>query len=187
MQENQRVVLSKKMLRNGLLKLMETRDIYDITVRDICSASGINRSTFYRHYNNQMELLDEIIDEIFGLIAEVNQRATSNTRDSLLYIREALMFFYVHREYDPILLSRYFTAETYYKMLAAVMKEGYTSMPGNEKMDPVDLDYTIRFLCYGSYSIMREWIVRNRAESPEKIAQMMLHLCMGPGVAPTGK
>lgn len=185
MQENQRVVLSKKMLRNGLLKLMETRDVYDITVKEICDASGINRSTFYRHYNNQMELLDEIIDEIFGLIAEVNQRATSNTKDSLLYIQEALMFFYVHREYDSILLSKYFTAETYYKMLEQVMKAGYVSLPGNEKMNPVDLNYTIRFLCYGSYSVMREWIARNRAESPEKIAQMMLRLCMNS--QPAGK
>lgn len=178
MQENQRVVLSKKMLRNGLLKLMETRDVYDITVKEICDAGGINRSTFYRHYNNQMELLDEIIDEIFGLIAEVNQRVSANTKDSLLYIQEALMFFYVHREYDSILLSKYFTAETYYKMLEHVMKEAYISLPGNERMNPVDLDYTIRFFCYGSYSIMREWIVRNRAESPEKIAQMMIRLCM---------
>lgn len=175
------------MLKDGMLKLMETKDIYDITIKEICDASGINRSTFYRHYNNQMELLDEIIDEIFMLITNVNQRASANSKDSLLYIREAIQFFYIHREYDSLLLSSYFTAETFFKMLEGVMKDGYRKVLGKKKINEVELNYTIRFLCYGSYSIMLEWIARNREETPEMIAQMVLNLSMGSGAAQTGK
>lgn len=187
MRENQRIVISKKMLKDGMLKLMETKDIYDITIKEICDASGINRSTFYRHYNNQMELLSEIIDEIFGLITDVNRKASANSKDSLLYMHEAIRFFYVHREYDSLLLSNYFTAETFFKMLEDVIKDGYRKALGRKKIDEVELNYTVRFLCYGSYSIMREWIARNRKESPEMIAQMVLNLSMGSGAAQTGK
>lgn len=185
MGENQRVVLSKKMLKNGMLELMRTKNVYDITIKEICDAAGINRSTFYWHYNNQMEILDEIIDEIFGLITNVNQRAFANLDNSLLYIGEAVRFFYVHREYDPILLSDYFSAETYLRKLEGVMRESYLRGIGDRRIDEVELNYMIRFLCYGSYSIVREWIARGRAEPPEKIAQMILNLSMGSGVVRT--
>lgn len=181
MQENQRVVISKKMLKDGMLKLMKTKDIYDITIKEICDAGGINRSTFYRHYNNQMELLDEIIDEVFGLISNANQRAFANSKDSLLYIHEAIQFFYVHKEYDSLLLSSYFTAETFLKKLEDVTKDGYRKASGRKKINEVELNYTVRFLCYGAYSIMREWIARDRQEAPEEIAQMLLKLSMGSG------
>lgn len=181
MQENQRVVISKKMLKDGMLKLMETKDIYDITIKEICDASGINRSTFYRHYNNQMELLDEIVDEVFGFITNVNQKASANSKDSLRYIYEAIQFFYIHREYDSLLFSSYFTAETFFKMLEGIMKDGYRKALGKKKINEVELNYTVRFLCYGSYSIILEWIARNREETPEIIAQMILKLSMGSG------
>lgn len=71
--------------------------------------------------------------------------------------------------------------------VAHVIKDGYRKALGRKKIDEVELNYTVRFLCYGSYSIMREWIARNREESPEMIAQMVLNLSMGSGAAQTGK
>lgn len=45
----------------ALLALLEKKDFEFITVREICEAAGVNRSTFYLHYENTRELLDESV------------------------------------------------------------------------------------------------------------------------------
>ena len=50
MKSDQRVIITKMMLKEALLKLLHTRQLNKITITDLCRESGINRATFYRHY-----------------------------------------------------------------------------------------------------------------------------------------
>ena len=50
--ENQRIALTKKLLQEGLLRLLETKTLDKISVTVLCRESGINRATFYNHYNS---------------------------------------------------------------------------------------------------------------------------------------
>ena len=50
--DNQRVRLTKRLLRESLIKLLGKQTIYDITVSQLCEDAEINRSTFYKYYNN---------------------------------------------------------------------------------------------------------------------------------------
>ena len=58
--ENQRIALTKKLLQEGLLRLLETKSLDKISVTELCRESGINRATFYNHYNSPQELLTDI-------------------------------------------------------------------------------------------------------------------------------
>lgn len=49
---------SKKMHR-ALFTLLEKIEFSEINIMDICKLAGINRSTFYAHYDNTYELLQE--------------------------------------------------------------------------------------------------------------------------------
>lgn len=44
---------------SALISLLETKDFADITIMDICNKAGVNRSTFYAHYDNTYDLLKE--------------------------------------------------------------------------------------------------------------------------------
>ncbi|MBD5131822.1 MAG: TetR/AcrR family transcriptional regulator [Clostridiales bacterium] len=46
-------------MRRALVTLLETKEFGDISIMDICVAAGVNRSTFYAHYDNTYELLRE--------------------------------------------------------------------------------------------------------------------------------
>lgn len=46
---NQRVVLTKRLFKEGLLRLLENKGMDEISVAELCRESGINRATFYRH------------------------------------------------------------------------------------------------------------------------------------------
>lgn len=43
----------------ALISLLEKKDFEYITIKEICDTAGVNRSTFYLHYENTSELLEE--------------------------------------------------------------------------------------------------------------------------------
>ena len=54
---------TKRAIRDSFLKLLEEKPLKQISVRDIVENCGINRNTFYYHYQDIPELLESIIQE----------------------------------------------------------------------------------------------------------------------------
>ena len=56
---NRRTIITKKILKDSLLELMQTKPISKITIKEICDLSNMSRSTFYLHYQDQSALLED--------------------------------------------------------------------------------------------------------------------------------
>ena len=48
----------------ALLALLEEKDLEYITVKEICRQAGVNRSTFYLHYETIADLVDETLEMV---------------------------------------------------------------------------------------------------------------------------
>ena len=48
----------------ALIALLEEKDLEYITVKEICHQAGVNRSTFYLHYETIADLVDEALEMI---------------------------------------------------------------------------------------------------------------------------
>ncbi|MDZ5723391.1 TetR family transcriptional regulator [Eubacteriaceae bacterium ES2] len=59
-QTDLRVLKNKQLIKSAFLELLSTKRFEDITVSQICQKALINRSTFYFHYENKVELLEVI-------------------------------------------------------------------------------------------------------------------------------
>ena len=57
-----RVIKTKKILFDTLLKLMKQKNSEKIKISDICEEALINRSTFYAHYEDKYELLIDLFE-----------------------------------------------------------------------------------------------------------------------------
>lgn len=53
-----------RLMDEALLVLLEKKDFAFITIKEICAKAGVNRSTFYLHYENTNDLLAETISMI---------------------------------------------------------------------------------------------------------------------------
>ena len=62
--EDLRIVKTKASLYRGLMTLMKNKTFENIKVSEICSASLINRSTFYDHFNDKFELLQSMLSDM---------------------------------------------------------------------------------------------------------------------------
>ena len=49
-------------MNEALLSILEKKDFQYVTIKEICDKAEVNRSTFYLHYENIGELLDETIE-----------------------------------------------------------------------------------------------------------------------------
>jgi len=70
-----RILKTQERLQNALLELLETKELKEITVKEICDKAGISRNAFYQHYGYKEDLYDQMV-----------ARATEGIRDSLLPI-----------------------------------------------------------------------------------------------------
>ncbi len=55
---------TSSLMNQALLELLEKKDIEFISITEITKKAGVHRSTFYLHYDNIYELLEETIDNI---------------------------------------------------------------------------------------------------------------------------
>ena len=61
---NSRSRKTRERLKEALLRLLARRDILDVTVSRLCQEAGVNRSTFYSHYDSIGDLMEELEQEI---------------------------------------------------------------------------------------------------------------------------
>ncbi|MDD6826404.1 MAG: TetR-like C-terminal domain-containing protein [Oscillospiraceae bacterium] len=81
---DRRIRKTEEQLVKGLTKLMKTKSIKDITVRELADEVDINRSTFYLHYKDIFDMVEQIenklVSNFLNTLDELNKnRITENT------------------------------------------------------------------------------------------------------------
>ena len=54
---------TKKAIKETFVELLEEHPLSDITIKDIVEECGINRNSFYYHYHDLPDLIEEIVKE----------------------------------------------------------------------------------------------------------------------------
>lgn len=76
--------LTKKAIVEATLHLAQTRPISKITVRDIVEECGITRNTFYYHFHDIYEVLEDLIDSQFDALEGSWKTDRANSTRALL-------------------------------------------------------------------------------------------------------
>ena len=84
--ENKYFNTAKKM-NDALIKLLETKDYEYITIKEICRIASVNRSTFYLHYENMNDLLEETIG---SLNSSFNSHFKSKENENTIIFKDSL-------------------------------------------------------------------------------------------------
>ena len=76
-----------KKMNDALIALLETKEYEYITIKEICHIANVNRSTFYLHYSNMNDLLEETIE---SLNLSFNSHFKSKENESTIISKENL-------------------------------------------------------------------------------------------------
>lgn len=91
-------IRSKAMIRKAMLTLLNKKQLSDISVTDIVKLANINRGTFYNHYNNPLEILEEIKNELIQKLSEL--LASSKTPNSIDDLLDVFNEYFLKNEKD---------------------------------------------------------------------------------------
>lgn len=91
---------AQKALQNALLLLNGEKEIYNISVQELCNKAGVARSTFYSYYDNINELCHELEDELIYQLMQANLqtgRALVNKQADFPYFQRTVNVMQEHR------------------------------------------------------------------------------------------
>lgn len=178
MKENQRISLTKKLLKDALLRLLGEKELRSISITELCRESEINRATFYRHYSVPKDVLFDIENDFINELHAATKHIKAET-DAQKYLEHLCLFFYEHST-----LVRYFADNDLESNLELMLSDFFASLlaSGDERAaadNPEKSMIINTYLSGGAYSILRRWIDGDICKSPKEIAQITLKLLRG--------
>lgn len=175
MKDDQRVSLTKRLLKEGLLRLMEYKPIEKIAVAELCAESGINRATFYRHYQLPKEVLLEIDHELIeGLRFETWE--INNAQDIAYYSEFVLSYMEQHAAVLRILLQNH-SDESLTHMINEFCDIIFRIKTKHKAVSALDAESTRLLSAYmvgGIYYLLREWLLGSIQKTPHEISELVL-------------
>ena len=169
----------------AFLELIEKKDFAYITVKEICEKAGVNRSTFYLHYETVGDLLEESVQHIIDRFVEF---MPYDTADFLKKLNECpLEELYLS---TPEYLTPYLTYikehrrifRTSVEQAAALrMYDTYTDLNryiltpilNRYKVPAEDQNYILQFYIQGIMAVINEWLKTDCADSIEHVISVI--------------
>ena len=172
--ENQRVLISKRLLKEGLLRLLETEKLEKVTVTDLCRESGINRATFYRHYICPRDVLVELEHDMIHDVEKTMKKPTSH-QEALQYLVYICNYLLEHKELVRILI-RCKTDADLVEILREYNQRAWELRNEFKQAEQLDLDSTrliSTFLYSGGYFMIRQWLTEDIRKTPAEMAGLI--------------
>ena len=171
-------------IKQILIHLLKQKELEKITVTELCELADINRSTFYSHYCDIYELLDDIeksclqeMDEHIEYIANHTLEPEQVTEMILSYIyntKELLTLFIFKMNEHTI------WEEINQKIIRLFKMKTLQIYQLPKYMDEEEFNDLILFLVSGYYAIYKKWLSHNCEEDIKKIAKRttrLSHIC----------
>lgn len=175
--ENQRVLITKKILKDTLLRLLQEKDLEKINVSELCREAQINRTTFYKHYASPHDVLEDIE---LGLIREFRPESVQldSANGAKKYLEQICRYLYQHADLVKILI-RSNTDADFANLLNEFNRGLWNLKEQVREINHLDAD-SIRlisaFLGSGCYHLLRQWLIEDVSKSPEEVAALIFLL-----------
>ena len=82
---DRRTRYTRNIIRESLLSLMEQKPFPKITVTEVCHLSEINRGTFYLHYYDLDDVLDDLIDTLLQDTTQIYDHVMCPEKEKCTY------------------------------------------------------------------------------------------------------
>ncbi|MBQ9031436.1 MAG: TetR/AcrR family transcriptional regulator C-terminal domain-containing protein [Parasporobacterium sp.] len=170
--EDTRVQFTKKILKDALLKLLKTKPITRVTIKELCEEAGLNRGTFYLHYNEPNDLLREIEEEfVQEKMSFFNPYMKNDNPDQLAMLFGAIL---QNHELSLILFGHngapQFTERIKKLVRPRILEDWQREFP---TYHPDDLEFVYDFVFSGAMKLILNWIADSGNISAEEFAHRL--------------
>lgn len=162
---NKRKKDSQEKIEKTFVELIQTREINQISVTDICKRTNLNRTTFYSNYTDIYNLADKIkekmVNDFFNIYAEEKQeqKHSYNFLKLFKHIKENQIFY-----------------KTYFKLNFDLESDNFLidEKEFTKYYDSINnIQYHIEFFKAGINAIIKKRLYNGYKETPEEMFEII--------------
>lgn len=167
---DRRIVMTKRMLKEALIEMLKEKDIYHVSIRELCDNADINRTTFYKYYGSQFDLLTDMENDLLEFIAKTvksyEEEPEKIVSYTCKYLEENIEFarLIINNNVDPDFAQKVFSMDS-------IKDSALKKFRGLK--NEAELEYIYAFLTYGAFRMICIWLNKEKRETPEEIAKLL--------------
>ncbi|WP_336773317.1 TetR/AcrR family transcriptional regulator [Paenibacillus sp. MMO-58] len=178
MNENDlRIIKTKRALHEALLALLKNQTLESISVSVLCREAGVNRGTFYLHYNDVGALFDEHLNNLLKDLEESYYepyRHVSELNHSMLDPGTIRIFHHV-KKYQPfyeIVFDKRSSISYYYSLfekIKALIIES-TGLSGQSN------SFIVAYQVNAIMGLLIQWNEEGFSQTPEHMSEQLSYI-----------
>ena len=176
--EDLRVRRTRKLLKHALIELAIEKGFAAVTVQDIADRAMVNRATFYRHYLDKYDLLNQYMNEVYDLTASQEEISIASAQYAdfgkppagLISLLEHIQ---QHADFYRVMLGKQGDASFVQNIQQYIEKRFRSLLPTSatpaKPSDPL-LDLCLSYVSHAGVGAIVWWLNSGRAYSPHEVA-----------------
>lgn len=173
---NRRTIMTRQMLQDALIKLLQEKPISQITIKEVCKQADLNRTTFYLHYPHLDALLLDIQNTASDRIDEYLQSIQAE-KDKINYI--VLLLEYIKQ--NPSLFKILFYEDNFSYLQNQFTHHFLEVISGQaiQGATPEQTRYAKAFVTSGCIGLIYTWFENGFDISSNELAKQIFNMCDG--------
>ena len=176
MKNDLRVTLTRRMLREALLRLLPQKPLSRITVSELCREAGVNRVTFYNHFETPTAILRDLAWEYAERLRDIYDESRRRQLSEEAALEACLSYLFARKSEIKVLFSD--NAENtiggYCLDIVSSFLENGETLRETELME----NDTDRFLyavtsASAAYGLIQIWMTKDVDKTPKEIAAIL--------------
>ncbi len=184
---DRRIRKTKKLLRDTLIELMNEKSIENITIKDLTERADLNRGTFYLHYRDIFDLLDqceiEMLQEMSELLSKIDPSSFieyNSINESYPPLVELFEWFKNNLNFGNALMGSNGGISFLEKIKTVVENELYKRQ---YKIDPQNSNsafskYFYAYIIFGFLGIIKQWFENDASTPPKEMALILTKIAL---------
>ena len=168
-------LITKKAIAQGFKELMKSKAFEKITINDITSICGLNRQTFYYHFQDKYELLNWIYyTEIISVLSD-NLSFDNYDSKFLEMLQKMKSESYFYHEVLKIYANeafRNYLFEVAFELFCDIIDKIST----DTSIQQSDKAFIAKFFSFGIVGVIIDWAQHGMKQSPEEVTDHLKNL-----------
>lgn len=186
--EDLRVRRTRKLLQKAMLEAASEKGFPHVTVRDITERAMVNRATFYRHYEDKYDLLEQYMKELSEFIdseegdTPPGKEPLPNVDSPPAGLAQLLRHMQTNADFYRVMLGKQgdptFCGQAFRNYIEAGYRRILSRHASQSDASRPPVDLTVNYLLNAGIGAIVWWLENDQPCSPEQMAEWLYQFSM---------
>ena len=173
--KNRRTFMTKRIIKESLVDMLKRKSMDKITVSALCEEADINRSTFYSHYSDVCDVLEEMKTEFIAdympFAIEIDMKNHSIEKENFMKFFDCVK---TQKEVLSVLVDNTSIINDVTQPMRKNIKNLYLSFWGKvPKSYEIYLDADATYITFGFFATVNRWLELGCTVDPTYLYDML--------------